>query len=336
MSVQLIASAAGVRESATTHGHRHLLEHILAKGPDKAIDLRLESHGIFLTAETHRDAMVLALTGPTEKLDIAIETMKEFLQPLQTSAAEVERERRILAEEIALYGKATLLSQRLWMEVFAEDGYDPIGTPESWAKATPESLELLRRRHFAAQNLVLSISGPLDVDRATKLARSVLPAEKSPVEPDLRLRKTAKPLALASLAEASAKGVAAQGWNDPQCAALLAAALALAGERDNGFVIHTPSAGPGLVTAGDTEGGFAKWVDELSAGAIDAMFAFGRFAADRWVRRKLETPEGNSFLRGYLLCQNPAAEPERFLENVSAMTLADFRAAVAKYRRSAE
>src|SRR5437763_1308721 len=56
ISLQLWASSRGVEERAETHGLRHLLEHILALGPKRDIDQRLESVGGSLRAKTFRDA----------------------------------------------------------------------------------------------------------------------------------------------------------------------------------------------------------------------------------------------------------------------------------------
>lgn len=330
VSVQLIASSEGVRETPESHGHRHLLEHLLVKGPDKGLGHRLESQGIFMAAETHRDAMVFSLVVPSEKIPLALGAVQELLQPLQASPAELERERNILAEELALSPSSMRLSKALWAGSFGVAGLDPVGTAEGWAKATPEKLEFLRRRHFAAQNLVLSICGNLDVDEVTKAARAVLPKDKDPFEPDLWRRKAGKPSA-ASEPNASARGAASPGWSEPETAALLAAALALAGERDKGFVTYTPSVAAGVVILGQNEPGLGAWIDRLTPGQIDALYPFGRYAADAWVRRQMESPEGNAFFRGFLYCQNREAQPDALLENVRAMTLGQFREAVAQF-----
>ncbi|HRK22439.1 MAG TPA: insulinase family protein [Fimbriimonadaceae bacterium] len=331
LSVQLVASASGVRETAESHGLRHMLEHILAKGPDKSLDLRLETQGLFLTAETHRDAMIFSIVGPTEKLELALAAVRDLLQPLKTDAAEIQREVKILAEELALSSPSMRMSKAAWAASYGAEGLDPVGNVEGWSKATPEKLEFLRRRHFAAQNLVISICGNLDVDIATRAARALLPKERDPFEPDPS-RRTIGRSANISEANGSARAAACPGWDDPETAALLAAGLALSGERDQGFMIYTPSVMPGLITVGDHQDGIGAWIDGLNPAQIDGMFGLGRAAADAWVRRKLESPETNAHLRGFLYAQNREATPEAMLENIRSMTLVQFRAAIAKFR----
>src|SRR5688572_18095974 len=250
--LQLFASSRGARDTAETHGWRHLLEHLLTKGPDKDLESRLEAQGIFLTAETHRDAIHFSFVGPPEKVEVAIGAARELLQPLRTTEKELEKEVRILSQEIALATTSKKLSQALWLVSFGTDGLDPVGNLEAMTKATPASLELLRRRHFIPQNLVLSLAGPVEVDASIKRLTEILPKEKAPFEPDQTVRKMGTPN-MASLNGAHARAVPVPGWEEVDTAAALAAALALASEGDNRFVIYTPSTQPGLVILGSEE-----------------------------------------------------------------------------------
>src|SRR6476469_6543311 len=55
ISIQLWAASRGVEERPETHGLRHLLEHVLALGPNRDLDQRLETVGGELFARTFRD-----------------------------------------------------------------------------------------------------------------------------------------------------------------------------------------------------------------------------------------------------------------------------------------
>ena len=331
--LQLFASSRGARDTAATHGWRHLLEHLLTKGPDKVLEARLESQGVFLTAETQRDAMNFSFVGPPEKIDLAIAAVREILQPLRTTEKEIEMEARILVQEIALAPRSKKLSQALWISSFGTEGLDPIGNPEAIAKATVSSLELMRRRHFAPQNLVLSLVGPVEVDASIKQLIAILPKEKGPFEPDATVRKTGVS-STASLDGAHARGAPVPGWDEPETAAALAAALALGSEGDNRFVIYTPSTQPGLVILGSEEpnSGLGDWIQKLKPFEIDALFARSKLLAEGWVKRYLNSPEGCAFLRGFLYAQRSSATPDAMLENIRRFTIEQFRAGVEKFR----
>ena len=332
--LQLFASSRGARDTAATHGWRHLLEHLLTKGPDKDLEARLEAQGIFLTAETHRDAMQFSFVGPPEKIDLAIAAVREILQPLRATEKDIEKEARILSQEIALAQLSKKLSRGLWIVSFgAEAGLDPVGTGEAISKATPQTLEFLRRRHFAPQNLVLSLAGPVDVDSSLKQLTAILPKEKGPFEPDTSFRKMGGP-SVATIDGAQARGAPAAGWDEPETAAVLAAALALASEGDNRFVIYTPSTQPGLVILGSEEpnSGLGDWIQNLKAFEIDALFARSKLLAEGWVKRFLSPPEGCAFLRGFLYAQKSGAMPEAMLENIRKLSIEQFRSGVELFR----
>lgn len=331
VSVQLFASAKGVRETPQTHGWRHLLEHLLVKGPDKGLAERLETQGIFLTADTHRDAMQLALLAPAAKLDLALETVRIFLQPLQTTQSEIDNEVKVLGEELALAPSSKRLSKMLWAASMGDQALDPIGDPKAMATATPELLEMLRRRHFAPQNLVLVVSGPLDVDKVTLRAKALLPAEKGPFEPDPVHRSAGSP-AVAREGGREARAVPAPGWGDRNTAANLVAAFALASELKDGYVIYTPSVQPGLILLGSNDDGLGAYLQGLKPAEIDALFPRGRTIAESWLRRQLDNSEGSAALRGLLYVQGIGSEPEDLLDNIRRVSQTEYRAAVDLFR----
>jgi hypothetical protein len=327
VSVQLIASARGVAPTAATHGWRHLLEHLVLKGPSKDLPARLEAQGVFLTAETYRDFTRFSLEAAPERLPQAAEALRELLRPLQTSPEEISLEARILEEELALLPRSARLSRELWEAAFGPEGLDLVGSAEAISKATPKELENLRRRHFAAQNLVVAIAGNVSLEEATRLATAILPAEKDPFEPEAIRRA---PLSGVELNSFEAKAAVAPRWADPRSAALLAAALALASEKGGCFVTYTPSVAPGLVILGPEKpnAGLSAWLAELRPHQVDGLFGRGRSLAEAWLSNRLESATEAAFLRGALYAQSAGATPEEFLENVRTLTLEEFRSAV--------
>lgn len=339
LAIQLIASSHGVPESKETHGWRHLLEHLLEKGTDKRLESRLEAQGMFLSAETHRDALQFTIIAPPEKWGVGLSAVKELLQPLTVTEDELKREASVLAEEQAIRNPAKRLSPIAWIEAFGEAGLDPAGDAAAIAKATPAGLEILRRRHFAPQNVVVSVCGPgLDLDLTTRELRDLLPKEKGPFEPapPPRLGPPAKESVRADVPEGEAFGVVVPGWDDPQTAAVLAAGLALASERDGSFVIYTPSVQPGLVLLGANgrNDGFGAWLGKLGPNFAAGLFGRGRALAEEWLQAQMARPEGRAFLRGFLYAQSASANPERLAETIRTMEPGAFTQAVQKFAQA--
>src|SRR5258708_4271782 len=139
VSVQLFASAKYVPESAATHGYRHLIEHLIAKG-DGALDRKLESLACFLNASTLRDAMQIELTvGPTQ-LQLALDTLGGLLRRPEFTQKQIDHELRVMRDELSMEDDPILLSSAAWEGAFGESGLDPLGTFDSMYRATPEKL----------------------------------------------------------------------------------------------------------------------------------------------------------------------------------------------------
>src|SRR5579862_8128141 len=95
ISVQLFASDKYCPETDTTHGYRHLIEHLVSHG-DGSIDRQLESQACFLNAHTLRDAMQIELTVGPSQLDLGIATLAKILRKRTFSQKELDNELRIM------------------------------------------------------------------------------------------------------------------------------------------------------------------------------------------------------------------------------------------------
>jgi predicted Zn-dependent peptidase len=336
VSVQLFASARGARDTKETHGYRHLLEHLVLKGKDRKLDLRMESAGVLFTGQTHRDAMQIAFECAPESLPVALSALGEILQPLQTSEEEIAREAKIIAEEMALMPDSMKLSIAGWRSGYSERGLDPIGSLESLGTARPDDLVDLQRRHFSGQNLALVIVGPVSLNETTRMARDLLKdTEKGDkVEPSARGAGTPGREEIDG-AFGEARGALVPGFTEPQTAWALCAALALAARLEGAFMTYTPTVDHGLIFVGRTtaRSGVGLLIEDLDEADEAQLFTIGKGLGRRWVEHQLSTPAGAAFLRGMLLSQSSGARPETMLEHIEAMGWPEFRSGIARFRK---
>jgi len=333
VSVQLFASAKGVEETPATHGLRHLLEHLLVKGRDKSLDRRLESKGMFLTADTFRDAMKIEITCAPKDAVSAVRALGELLRPLETSPNEIVQEIKVIEQELALLSADMRLSNAAWTQAFGAEGLDPLGSISVMAGATPEALVELHQRQFAKPNLVISIAGRVDVDQVTAVAREVLGADvASPTEPVANPRTDGRSGTTDSIAPGDARAAIVEGLDDDGTLHALAAGFALA-NRFRCRVMYTPSLQNGLVVLTDTGGGgFDKRIDELPAEEVDALWPLGQALLKNWLQGG-GTPSDVAYRRGMLLVQRLDLRPESLVERVGAMGLLQFRQGFDRFRR---
>lgn len=324
ISVQLFASSKYAPETAASHGYRHLLEHLIARG-DGTLDRRLESQGCFLIARTLRDAMQIEVTVGPNQLNVALDALREVLRKPTITQEGIDHELRVMRDELAMQDDAALLASSAWETAYGEGGLDPLGTFDSMYRATPEKLSDVFERQFAGDGLALVVTGPVDLDATTKIASALIATRakgRAATAPPERVGKPGRGFAPAI---GEARGAIVPSLNTPKTAAALAAALAIAVQVPSCFVTYTPSIRPGIVTLGRTDYGddLGSFIEAYKPDASE--MARGKALARAWVLRQLETPSGSGFLRGLLLCQDPGSRPEQLLKQIDDLSLAEFQ-----------
>jgi len=334
ISIQLWASSYSVPETKDSHGFRHLLEHLAAKG-NGDLDARLEKQGCYLRARTFRDAMQIEINVGPRQMDVGISALLEVIKPLQVNQTAIDRELRVMRQEFATYDDPSRLSAGAWRQAFGDNGMDPFGDLEALAKATPEALRELHRKHFYPENLAITIAGPLDIRAATEKAVAAFGMKQG----GIRIVRDPAPLGKPGRIEVSGfgEGRAAMtpGYDNPLAVGSLAFALAVASEIEGSFVTYTPATDRGVVTVGQTErvSGMGIRIDSVGANDLPRLFALGRVLARRWVERYLRSPSGVGFIRGLLLVQSPAASPEAMLTAIDALTYEQFKDAASQFSK---
>ncbi len=333
VSIQLFAAARGVQETPQTHGLRHLLEHIIAKGPAKDLDRRIESKGLFLTAETYRDAMQFEVRCTPGQIGDAMKTISELLQPIKVTQDEIDKEVKILAQEFALKSDSLRLSEAAWTLAYGDEGLSPLGNLETMAKATPEALLQLQRSHFRSTNIIISIAGPIPEREAIGMGSKLLELPKGTEADWVRRGEGRSARGDAETAHGSVRGARVERYSDAITAWTIAAGFGIATEFEDGFFIYTPSIQNGIVLVGSVKDrDFGSKIDGMSETDARGLFAQGRLNARAWIHGQLSTPSGAAFLRGYIGCQAYGGRPEQILENLKTMTVSEFMQGYARFK----
>lgn len=338
LSVCLQASSKGAQDTASTHGFRHLLEHILAKGPDKELDRRLEAEGLYLTASTTRDAMRFQIDGPAEKLSSAINAIEELLKPLRTSPEEVSRECDIIERELSIRDPWQAVVENCWQKEFentADAAYalSSDGSLESMRAASPEALESLRSRHFNPKNLVVTICGDIDVNKSTESVRKVLTTTRTTSARSLYLHREGvgnfHSLPSTQNFGAVARFVRIEGLGKPESLAFIAAAMMLTNEIDGAKLFYTPSLGPSVLTViAPSESGFEEIIENRNSDFDQELRDKGQAFLTHWLAAQFRMTHSNALMRAILLSDGFDIKPEILLANSTAISTEEFRKAL--------
>lgn len=165
--VGLWAAVGGRHESARLNGVAHFLEHLLFKGTKRRTARRIsgeiESLGGYLDAFTAEDHTCYFAKAEAGKLARIGDVLSDIYQHSRLPAAEVERERGVIREEILMYQDQPaqvaeeLLAAAVWPR-------HPLGRPLA---GTLESVSNLRRAElldfwqsaYHARSTVLAVAG---------------------------------------------------------------------------------------------------------------------------------------------------------------------------------
>jgi hypothetical protein len=296
----------------------------------------METQGIFFTGRTLRDAMQIEFTCSPSQIGVSLDTLNTLMGPLQTTDKEIAKEINIMRQEQALQSDSQRLSAAEWTLAYSDRGLDPFGDLEVMSATTPDDLKLFQTQLFAANNLVLVISGPLDVETESKEATAFL-SKYTTQNPDESLSRPDGVPGRVEVNDAYGEARAARvgGFKEDKTAWALAAALGLATQLGPVFVTYTPSGGNGLIILGKTDSntGVGTKIDDMEPGDLAGLFPVGKTLAKRWIQRQLENPSSSAALRGLLFCQGPTYQPESMLAALDQMTWQQFSQAVTLFSK---
>ncbi|GAB3956048.1 hypothetical protein GCM10027614_67070 [Micromonospora vulcania] len=187
--------AVGSRdESGPQAGAAHFLEHLLFKGTNKRtaleISSRIEAVGGETNAFTTKEYTCYYARVLDEDLPLAIDVMCDLVADSLLEPADVETERGVILEEIAMHDDEPGDEVH---DLFAQAVYGdhPLGrlisgTEETVTPMTRQQIEDFYRRHYTPPQIVIAAAGNLDHAAVVKLVRQAVrgtPLDSDPATP---------------------------------------------------------------------------------------------------------------------------------------------------------
>jgi len=208
VSIGLFIGVGSRYELDEQSGVSHFIEHMLFKGTAKRptareIAVAIEGIGGVFNAGTGLEASLYWAKVAQPHLDIAIDVLMDMLRHSKFDPVEIDRERRVIIEEINLTHDTPdslvhlLINELVWPN--HPLGRDVAGTKESLSALDREDLLAYLKRHYQPSNTVVSVAGNVEHeavvgkiaaflgDWATGEAASYRPAEDNQAEPRLRI-----------------------------------------------------------------------------------------------------------------------------------------------------
>jgi predicted Zn-dependent peptidase len=184
-------------ETPSLHGCSHFLEHLLFRGTRSRsamdISVALDSVGGEFNAFTAKEYTCFHARVLESDLPLAVDVLGDMVTDSLISAADVEAERDVILDEIAMHDDDpddvvhNLFASQAWGE--GPLGRPIAGTAESIGALTQAQVARFYRRHYRPANMVVAVAGAVD---HTKLVRQVrrafsrndfLAGDESPLPP---------------------------------------------------------------------------------------------------------------------------------------------------------
>lgn len=168
VGVGLYISIGSRYEQPATAGAAHFIEHMLFKGTERrpapeAIALEIEGHGGLFNASTGQEMTVLWAKMQQAHLALALDVLSDMVRHSLLAAEEVEKERRVILEEISSSQDIPeeLVNLALHELTWPSHplGWDVAGTPDSVSGLSRDGLAGFIKRHYGPHNTVVSVAG---------------------------------------------------------------------------------------------------------------------------------------------------------------------------------
>jgi predicted Zn-dependent peptidase len=177
-------------------GVSHFIEHLHFKGTkqrpsSKEIADAIEGVGGFINASTDKELTAYWARVPSEHMNLALDVLFDLVSNSRLDAADVERERMVILEELRMYqDQPQEHVQNLFEELIWPGhplGRDIAGTEESVARLTRDDILEYANARYRLPNLVIGAAGSLDDAGTLEVIRPrlTLPAEMDEVLPPL-------------------------------------------------------------------------------------------------------------------------------------------------------
>ena len=180
-SVVLMFGAGSRLEDDRLAGVSHFIEHLYFKGTprrpsSKEIADSIEGVGGFINASTDKELTAYWVRVPSEHMALGLDVLFDIVANSRLDAADVERERMVILEELRMYqDQPQDFVQNLFEELIWPDhplGRDIAGTEESVSRITRDDILEYADAHYRLSNLVVGAAGALDdtttVDQVTR------------------------------------------------------------------------------------------------------------------------------------------------------------------------
>ncbi len=164
-------------ENATENGISHFIEHMMFKGTTNLsafeISDKIDSVGGQLNAFTSRETTCYYTWTTKEHVGLSCGLLSDMLFNSLFEEGELAREKGVVLEEISMScdNPEDVCFDSLFTKIYGDKGVGQtiLGTPKNVESFDKNAIKAYMNKHYAPNNIVLSVVGNIDFDEVEKL-----------------------------------------------------------------------------------------------------------------------------------------------------------------------
>lgn len=178
VTVLVLVPVGSRYENKNINGVSHFVEHLLFKGTKKrpaSIDItkELDAVGAEFNAFTSKDLTGYYIKAAAKNIDLAFDVLSDMMLNSVFDKTEINKERRVIVEEINMYNDNPLMSLHGLFEetVFAGNslGWQIAGPKKIIKTISRSKLISYKNKYYQPSNFVVTVAGDFDKVRVKKL-----------------------------------------------------------------------------------------------------------------------------------------------------------------------
>jgi predicted Zn-dependent peptidase len=188
VTTMVLVGAGSRYETKENTGLSHFLEHMFFKGAKKykspkEVSEAVDSFGGEFNAFTGKEYAGYYVKSGQENLDTSLSVLSDMLIEATFPAAEIEKERGVILEEMAMYQDAPMyqISWDFERLVFGDQplGWDQIGTAEVIKNISRDAFVAYKESQYVADNMIIVCAGAVDETTLDKM-ETMFPVSTKP------------------------------------------------------------------------------------------------------------------------------------------------------------
>lgn len=179
-----LVKTGSYNESASENGISHFIEHTVFKGTEKRTAFEISDHidriGAQINAFTSKELTCYYTKSTSEHLSESLDVLSDIFFNSVFDKSELEKEKGVIIEEINMCDDTP---EDLCLDLLAESYYgnEGLGRPilgpaKNIRRFTAKDVHAYMDKYYTADNVVISIAGNVDIDKAVGLVETMFAA----------------------------------------------------------------------------------------------------------------------------------------------------------------